>query len=47
VNSMVGGLAFSPDNLTLAVTHGRHIAWWDLRSLRRQLAGMGLDWLDP
>lgn len=44
VNSMIGGLAFSPDNQILAVSHGRHIALWDLRGLRRQLAGMGLDW---
>lgn len=44
VNSMIGGLAFSPDSQTLEVTHGRHITLWDLRALRRRLAGMGLDW---
>jgi WD40 repeat protein len=43
-NSSVVGLAFSPDDQTLAVAHARHIQLWDLRTLRRQLAGLGLDW---
>ncbi len=43
-NSRVEGLAFSPDDQTLAVSHGRKIVLWDLRSLRQQLAALGLDW---
>jgi serine/threonine protein kinase/WD40 repeat protein len=43
----VAGMCFSPDGQTLLTTGGGRDAWiraWDLRSIRRQLAGMGLDW---
>jgi len=43
-NSQVEGLAFSPDDQTLAVSHSREIVFWDLRSLRQQLAALALDW---
>jgi serine/threonine protein kinase/WD40 repeat protein len=38
-------LSFSPDGTRLAVSTGAHSAWiWDLRHVRQQLSGMGLDW---
>ncbi len=43
-NPQVEGLAFSPDDQTLAVAHNRDIVLWNLPSLRRQLAALGLDW---
>jgi WD40 repeat protein len=46
VNLQVTGLAFSADDQTLAVNHGRMILLWDLRSLRLQLRTLGLDWRD-
>jgi eukaryotic-like serine/threonine-protein kinase len=39
-------IAFTPDGATLVVSsdfdHSLHV--WDLRAIRKQLAGMGLDW---
>jgi serine/threonine protein kinase/WD40 repeat protein len=41
-------LSFSPDGTRLAVSTGVHSAWfWDLRHVRQQLSGMGLDWDQP
>jgi WD40 repeat protein/Tfp pilus assembly protein PilF len=41
----VSGLRFSPDGGRLAVATENHVVQlWDLRAVRRQLAGMGLDW---
>jgi hypothetical protein len=43
-NAQVTGIVFSPDDHTLAVSHGRRILLWDIPNLRRQLASLGLDW---
>jgi eukaryotic-like serine/threonine-protein kinase len=44
----VTGMCFSPDEGRLAVATGSHLIHvWDLRRIRRQLAGMGLDWESP
>jgi WD40 repeat protein len=41
----IGHLAFSPDGSRLAVVCGGGVIQvWELRSLRRQLADLGLDW---
>jgi WD40 repeat protein/tRNA A-37 threonylcarbamoyl transferase component Bud32 len=40
----IEGLAFSPDDQRLAVVHERDMVLWNLPSLRRQLAELGLDW---
>jgi WD40 repeat protein len=41
-------IAFSPDGGNLAATTTSHITHlWDLRALRKALAGMGLDWNEP
>jgi WD40 repeat protein len=45
VGKSIGGLCFSPDGVQLAVTFGSGGAQlWDLRAVRRQLAGLNLDW---
>src|SRR5579885_890309 len=45
----VGTAAFSPDSSRLVVStpDGPAVHVWDLRAIRRQLAGMGLDWDAP
>jgi tetratricopeptide (TPR) repeat protein len=45
----VEAAAFSPDGSRLVVTtqDGPAVHVWDLRAIRRQLAGRGLDWLAP
>lgn len=43
-HAQVAALAFSPDGLRLAVVQAKQIHVWSLPLLRRQLAGMALDW---
>jgi tetratricopeptide (TPR) repeat protein len=43
----MGRPAFSPDGGRLAVPIGDVVIVWDLRLIRAQLAGMGLDWDAP
>jgi WD40 repeat protein len=45
----VRGAAFSPDGSRLVITtnDGPAVHVWDLRAIRRQLAGIGLDWDAP
>jgi WD40 repeat protein len=43
-NIRVTQFAISADDTTFAVVHGSHILLWNLPTLRRQLAGLGLDW---
>ena len=40
-------LAFSPDGTYLAAGRDHIIHLWDLRRIRDQLAGLGLDWDAP
>ncbi len=45
---LLTSLGFSPDGAQLAVTfESGYFQLWDLRHLRQQLAGMGLDWPGP
>src|SRR5262249_23141907 len=45
---IISGLAFSPSGDRLAVTtEGHIIQLWDLRAIRRRLAGLRLDWDRP
>jgi WD40 repeat protein len=42
---LISWLCFSPDGGRLAVAcEGRVVQVWDLRSIRRKLAAMNLDW---
>jgi WD40 repeat protein/predicted Ser/Thr protein kinase len=41
---LITGFHFSPDGRTLAVISGHTVHFWDLRSLRAELATLGLDW---
>jgi WD40 repeat protein len=44
---LILGLHFSPDGSTLAVVTSGTVHLWDLRKLREELAGLGLDWDRP
>ena len=46
--SLISSLNFSPDSALLAVgCDSGQVQLWNLRDLRRELAGMGLDWKQP
>src|SRR5262249_6515176 len=40
-------MAFSPDGTCLAAGRDHIIHLWDLRHIRSQLAGLGMDWASP
>jgi WD40 repeat protein/tRNA A-37 threonylcarbamoyl transferase component Bud32 len=44
---LIAGLQFSPDGTHLAAFSTGNIHLWDLRRLREELAGLGLDWDRP
>ena len=44
---LLQGVEFSPDGTTLYSTAVGTVQLWDLRRLRQELAGLGLDWSTP
>jgi WD40 repeat protein len=44
---LIAGLQFSPDGRYLAAFSTGNVHLWDLRRLREELAGLGLDWDRP
>lgn len=44
---LITGMVFSPDSSQLAVTANNRIHLWDLRTIRRRLRELDLDWDAP